>query len=145
MPCSMCHKIVIHYMTSITSNNFKCAHYWISNQTCLNKKHNVIHKQSLKKYIVKIFWFRHSRNLLLYNVSTTMLTWCNRWVVSFVDTICCFENNDKKSNLIILDNSGIDYSRMLLFVLGFLVYLKIEQNYDLITNRLCQSCQKNKT
>ena len=28
----------------------------------------------------------------------------------------------------ILDNSGIDYSRMLLFVLGFLVYWKIELN-----------------
>ena len=26
----------------------------------------------------------------------------------------------------ILDNSGIDYSRMLLFVFGFLVYWKIE-------------------
>ena len=29
-------------------------------------------------------------------------------------------------NLMILDNSGVDYSRMLLFVLGFLVYWKIE-------------------
>ena len=28
----------------------------------------------------------------------------------------------------ILDNSGIDYSRMLLFVFGFLVYWKIEPN-----------------
>ena len=34
----------------------------------------------------------------------------------------------KKSNLMILDNSGIDYSRMLLFVLGFLVYWTIEPN-----------------
>ena len=33
-----------------------------------------------------------------------------------------------KSNLMILDNSGIDYSRMLFFVLSFLVYLKIEPN-----------------
>ena len=50
-------------------------------------------------------------------------------MVSFVDTICCFENNiTKKSNLMILDNSGIDYSRMLLFVLGFLVYWIIEPN-----------------
>ena len=32
------------------------------------------------------------------------------------------------SNLMILDNSDIDYSRMLLFVLGFLVYWKILQN-----------------
>ena len=30
----------------------------------------------------------------------------------------------------ILYNSGIDYSRMLLFVLGFLVYWKIEPNSD---------------
>ena len=43
--------------------------------------------------------------------------------------LLCFENNmTKKSNLMILDNSGIDYSRMLLFMLGFLVYWKIEQN-----------------
>ena len=34
----------------------------------------------------------------------------------------------KKSNLMILDNPGIDYSRMLLFVLGFLVYWKIKLN-----------------
>ena len=34
----------------------------------------------------------------------------------------------KKSNLMILDNNGIDYSRMLLFLLGFLVYWKIEPN-----------------
>ena len=34
----------------------------------------------------------------------------------------CFENNITKSNLMILNNSGIDYSWMLLFVLGFLVY-----------------------
>ena len=40
----------------------------------------------------------------------------------------CFENTDKKSNLMILDNYGIDYSRMLLFVLGFLVYWKFEIN-----------------
>ena len=41
----------------------------------------------------------------------------------------CFENNmTKKSNLMILDNPGIDYSRMLLIVLGFLVYWKIEPN-----------------
>ena len=48
-------------------------------------------------------------------------------MVSFVDTMSCFENNITK-NLMILDNSSIDYSPMLLFVLGFLVYWKIEQN-----------------
>ena len=39
----------------------------------------------------------------------------------------CLENNKTKkiSNLMTLDNSGIDYSRMLLFVLGFLVHWKI--------------------
>ena len=43
--------------------------------------------------------------------------------------LLCFENNmTEKSNLMILDNSGIDLSRMLLFVLGFLVYWKIEPN-----------------
>ena len=84
----------------------------------------------LKKYIVQIFLFRHSRNLLLYNVCTTTLTWYNRWMVSFVDTICYFLKIrwQKKSNLMILDNSGKYYSRMLLFVLGFLVYWKTEPN-----------------
>ena len=54
----------------------------------------------------------------------------------------------------ILDNSGIDYSRMLLFVLGFLVNWKIEPNshtfsrirqhmvYDLISKRSHQNCKK---
>ena len=36
----------------------------------------------------------------------------------------------------ILDNSGIDYSRMLLFVFGFLVYWKIEPN----SRNSCNSC-----
>ena len=36
----------------------------------------------------------------------------------------------KKSNLMILDNSGIDDSRMSLFVLGFLVYWKIEPIFN---------------
>ena len=34
----------------------------------------------------------------------------------------------------ILDNFGIDYSRMLLFVFGFLVYWKIEPNSRLSGN-----------
>ena len=38
------------------------------------------------------------------------------------------EYDKKISNLMIIDNSGIDYSRMLLFVFGFLVYWKIEPN-----------------
>ena len=51
----------------------------------------------------------------------------------------------------ILDNSGIYYSLMLLFVLGFLVYWKIEKIlepsatpvvYDIITKLSRQSCQK---
>ena len=59
----------------------------------------------------------------------------------------------KKKNLLILDNSGIDYSRMVLFVLGLLVYWKIEPNSrasgntlftDLIIIWSRQSCQKNK-
>ena len=71
--------------------------------------------------------------------------------------LLCFENNmTKKSNLMILDNSGIAYSRMLLFVLLFLVYCKIEPNfhafsrflqhviYDLISKRSHLNCQRNK-
>ena len=56
----------------------------------------------------------------------------------------------------ILDNSGIDYSRVLLFVLGFLVNWKIKPNshafsrirqhevYDLISKRSHLNCQKSK-
>ena len=48
-------------------------------------------------------------------------------MISFVDTICYVSKiMTKKMNLMILHNSGIDYSRMLLFVLGFRVYWKIE-------------------
>ena len=121
-----------------------------------------------------MFLFCHSRSLLLYNVCCfdpsavaktrlgttsdliwTMLTRYNRWMVSY--NLLCFKNNmTKKRNLMILDNSGIDYSRMLLFVLGFLVYWKIEPNshafsrirqhvvYDLISKRSHLNCQKNK-
>ena len=47
-------------------------------------------------------------------------------MVSFLDTICYVSKQyEKKSNLMILDNSGRDYSRMLLFVIGFLVHWKI--------------------
>ena len=124
-----------------------------------------------------MFLFRHSRSLLLYNVccfvpSTvakarlgttsdligTMLSRYNRWMVSLVDTICYVSKIiwQKKSNLMILDNSVIDYSRMLLFVPGFLVYWKIEPNshaisrirqhvvYDLISKRSHLNCQNNK-
>ena len=42
--------------------------------------------------------------------------------------LLCFENNMTKKCNLILDNSGIDYSRMLLFVFGFLVHWKIELN-----------------
>ena len=78
-----------------------------------------------------MFLFRNnSWNLLLYYVCTTMLTWWNQWMVLFVDTICYVSKIiwQKISNLMILDNSGIGYSRMLLFVFGFLVYCKIEPN-----------------
>ena len=56
----------------------------------------------------------------------------------------------------ILDNSGIDYSGILLFVFDFLVYWNIEPNYrafsclrqhlvyDILTKRSRQSSQKNK-
>ena len=82
-----------------------------------------------KKDIVKMFLFHHSRSLLLYNVCTTYVDTIqsmNGIVCSY--NLLCFENNmTKKSNLMILDKSGIYYSRMLLFVLDFLVYWKIDQ------------------
>ena len=77
-------------------------------------------------------------------------------IVCWYNLLCFEKNMTKKSNLMILDNSGIDYSRMLLFVLGFLVYWKIEPNshafsrirqhvvYDLISKRSHLNCQKNK-
>ena len=39
----------------------------------------------------------------------------------------------KKSNLMILDNSGIDYSPMLLFVLGIVVF-----DYKPVTSKLSE-------
>ena len=78
-------------------------------------------------------------------------------IVCWYNLSCLEKKYDKKiSNLMILENSGIDYSQMLLFLFGFLVYWKIELNsrafsrlrqhlvYDFITNRSGQSCQKNK-
>ena len=49
-------------------------------------------------------------------------------IVSWYNLLCLENNRTKKRNLMILDNSSIDYSRMLLFVIGFLVYWKIEPN-----------------
>ena len=42
-----------------------------------------------------------------------------------------YENlfDTKISNLMILDNSGLDYARMLKFAFGFPVYCKISPNY----------------
>ena len=79
-----------------------------------------------KKYIVEMFLFRNrSRNLLLYYVCTSMLI---DTMLSMNGIVCwynllCLENNMTKkiSNLMILDNSGIDYAGILLFVLDFLV------------------------
>ena len=67
---------------------------------------------------------------LIWTMLTPWLTQYNRWMVSFDDTICYVSKIiwQKNSNLMILDNYGIDYSRILLFVLGFLVYWKIEPN-----------------
>ena len=73
-----------------------------------------------------------------------------RLLIQFV----MFRKYYDKKKLMILDNSGIDYSRMLLFVLGFLAYWKIEPNshafsrirqhvvYDLISERSHLNCQK---
>ena len=49
-------------------------------------------------------------------------------MVSFIDTIWYVSKIMTKKRNLIFDNSGTDYSRMLLFVLGFLVYWKIEPN-----------------
>ena len=49
-------------------------------------------------------------------------------MASFVDTICYVSKIIRQKKIMILDNSGIDYSRMLLYVIGFLVYWKIEPN-----------------
>ena len=67
---------------------------------------------------------------IIYYVSTTLFTRCNQWKVSLVDKICHVWRIlwPTKSNLMILDNSGIDYEQMLIFVFGFLVYWKIARN-----------------
>ena len=108
----------------------------------------------LKKYIAKMFLFRHSQSLLLYNVCTTMLTWYNRWMVSFVDTICYVSKIIwQKRNLMIHDNSGIELFKNVIIRAWFscllenwIKFLHLWQHmfYDLITNRSRQSCQKNK-
>ena len=49
-------------------------------------------------------------------------------IVCCYNLLCLKNNMTKKSNLMILDNSGRDYSRMLLFVFVFMVYCKIEPN-----------------
>ena len=62
----------------------------------------------------------------LYNYVDTIQSM--NGIVCWYNLLCFEKNMTKKSNLMILDISGIDYSRMLLFVLGFLVYWKIEPN-----------------
>ena len=94
--------------------------------------------------------------VLCTNVNYVDMIQSMNGIVCWYNLLCFEINMTKKSNLMILDNSGIDYSRMLLFVLGFLVYCKIEPNshafsrirqhvvYDLISKRSHQNCQKNK-
>ena len=96
-----------------------------------------------------------SLNLLLYYVCTTfvdMMQSMNGIVCWY--NLLCLENNMTKINLMMLDNSGIDYLRMLLFVFGFLGYWKIEPNscafsrlrqhlvFNLVTKRSRQSSKK---
>ena len=50
------------------------------------------------------------------------------------------EYDKKISYSMILDNAGIDYSRMLLFMFGFLVYWKIEQNSRASGNNWFTTC-----
>ena len=100
----------------------------------------------LKKYIVKMFSVVvHG----IYYFTTFVQLFCHdaidEWY-RFFDTICYVSKIiwQKKSNLMIVDNSGIDYSLMLLFVFGFLVYWKIEPyspafsrlNYTAVTSKL---------
>ena len=81
-----------------------------------------------KKILSKCFCFvTHG---IYYFTTFVQLCWhdtIDEWLVCWYNLLC-FKDNNKKSNLMTLDNSGIEYSRMLLFVLGFLVYWKIEPN-----------------
>ena len=69
----------------------------------------------------------------IYHFTTFLqLSWhdaIDEWYRLLIQFVTFLKEYYKKiSNLIILDNSGIDYSRMLLFVFCFLVYWKIEPN-----------------
>ena len=92
-----------------------------------------------KKSILSIFFGSVIVHAIYYTICTTLLTWCNRWIISFFDTICYVSKRRYKkiSNLMILDNSDIDYSLMLLFVYGFLVSWKIEPNSRASRNTWC--------
>ena len=121
----------------------------------------------LKNYFVKCFGatnfhigiiniFKEFITLLRLNNFVDMMQSMNAIVCWYN---FCLENSmtKKNCNIMILDNSGIDYTWMLLIVFGFLVYLKISPNsgefprlwqhltalvYYVITKRSRQCCQK---
>ena len=104
----------------------------------------VTHGVCYFKTFVQLFWH------------DTIDEWYRPTMVSSVDTICCVSKIIWQKKLMILDNSGIDYSRMLLFAPDFLVYWKVEPNshafsrirqhvvYDLISKRSHQNYKKKK-
>ena len=102
----------------------------------------------LKKYIDKMVLFVIVHVIYYF---TTFLKLCrhdaiDEWYRLLIQSVMFGKWYDKKrSNLMILDNSRIDYSRML-FVFVFLVYWKIEPNSRASGKTLWsrQSCQKNK-
>ena len=87
-----------------------------------------------------MFLFRNnSQNLLLYYVCCNFADMMQSMngIVCCYNLLCLEKNITKKiSNLMILDNCGIDYSRLLLLVFGFLVYWKIEANSLASSNKM---------
>ena len=108
---------------------------WVSRWFVLKKRYcqNVLLRSLTESNTLQCLLFR-TRCRCKARVGTTSDLICVDTIQSMNGIVCwynllCFEKNmTKKINLMILDNSGIDYSRMLLFVLGFLVYWKIEPN-----------------
>ena len=106
----------------------------------------------LKNYFIKMFLvpkLSHRITSIVTEFITSLRLYNSAQFVTFG------EFYDKNiSNLMIPDNSGIDYVRTLLFEFGFLVYWKIAPNYPafsrflqhlvyyVITKRSRQCCKK---
>ena len=74
---------------------------------------------------------------IYYFTTFSLLCWhdvTDEWYRLLIQFVMCLEFYDKKKEF---NDTGIDYARMLLFVLGFLVYWKISPNsYSFLAMRV---------